>query len=195
MISCSSCGTENQEGVRFCVRCGAEVAGAPGAGAWGAGGQAQAPPVDPAPGAYQQPETYGVPAYGWQGGPQPGRAGLLSVGETREPVMVVLFGFLTCGFYIWYWLYTVSTEIKNALGREDINPAMDLVLSIVTCGIYFIYLLYKYPQLIMEMQDRTGRPRNDISMTTLLLGIFGLGIVSVAIIQGELNNIWAASRR
>jgi CheY-like chemotaxis protein len=120
---------------------------------------------------------------------------VLRRGAPRDPLMVVLFGFLTCGIYLWYWLYTVSTEIKNALGREDINPTMDVVLSLVTCGIYFIYLLYKCPQLMLEMQDRSGKPRNDVSMTALLLGIFGLGIVSVAIIQSELNAIWEAARR
>jgi hypothetical protein len=199
MVSCSSCGAENQDGVRFCARCGTEMA--PGAGSsagssWGAGGSTQTPPASAGSpyGGYPPSDPYAVPAPGWQGASASGRAGLFSVGETRDPLMVVLFGFLTCGIYMWFWLYTTSTELKNALGREDINPTMDVVLSIVTCGFYFIYLLYKYPQLMLEMQDRVGKPRNDISMTSLLLGIFGLGIVSVAIIQSELNAIWATAR-
>lgn len=34
MISCSSCGAENVDGTRFCVRCGAGLAAAPAPGSW-----------------------------------------------------------------------------------------------------------------------------------------------------------------
>jgi hypothetical protein len=213
MIACPSCGAGNVEGTRFCVKCGTTLPTAPAPETWrqsGDLGQQQPQQGAPSggfssgsqPGGYSTPDPYAPAApSSW---PQPqamqpgyGGAGLLSIGEKREPMMVVLFTLLTCGIYGWFWLYTTVTEIKNALGREDINPGMELVLSIVTCGIYMVYLFYKYPQLMMEMQDRAGRPRNDISMTTLLLAVFGLGIVSIAIMQSELNNIWdsAAARR
>jgi hypothetical protein len=217
MIACPSCGAGNVEGTRFCVKCGTTLPTAPAPETWRQSGdlgqqQPQQPQGAPSggfapgsqPGGYQTPDPYAPAApSGWpQQQPQamqPGynTAGLFAIGEKREPMMVVLFTILTCGIYGWFWLYTTVTEIKNALGREDINPGMELVLSIVTCGIYMIYLFYKYPQLMMEMQDRAGRPRNDISMTTLLLAVFGLGIVSIAIMQSELNNIWdsAAARR
>jgi hypothetical protein len=218
MIACPSCGAGNVEGTRFCVKCGTTLPTAPAPETWrqsGDLGQQQPPQQQGAPsggfgsqpGGYQTPDPYAPSApSGWPQQPQQpqsmqqsygGGAGLFSIGEKREPMMVVLFAILTCGIYGWFWLYTTITEIKNALGREDINPGMELVLSIVTCGIYMVYLFYKYPQLMMEMQDRAGRPRNDISMTTLLLAVFGLGIVSIAIMQSELNNIWdaAASRR
>ena len=215
MIACPSCGAGNVEGTRFCVKCGTTLPTAPGPESWrqsGDLGQQQQPSGGTpsggfAPGSqpsgYSTPDPYAPAAQSsWSQQPQamqPGynAAGLFAIGEKREPMMVVLFTLLTCGFYGWYWLYTSITEIKNALGREDINPGMELVLGIVTCGIYMIYLFYKYPQLMLEMQDRAGRPRNDISMMSLLLAIFGLGIVSIAIMQSELNNIWdaAAARR
>lgn len=122
-----------------------------------------------------------------------GGAGLAALGEKRDPAMVIVFTLITCGFYGLWWWYTVATEIKNALNRQEMNPALDIVLSIVTCGIYFIYLSYKYPQLMMEMQDRVGMGRNDISMLTLLLSVFGLQIVSAFMIQTELNKIWDAA--
>jgi len=215
MIACPSCGAGNVEGTRFCVKCGTTLPATPAPETWrqsGDLGQQQGAPSggfapDPQQqqqqqgGGYQTPDPYAPAAASWPQQPQAmqqgyGGAGLYSVGEKRDPMMVVLFTFLTCGIYGWYWIYTVITEIKNSLGREDINPAMELILGIVTCGIYMIYIFYKYPQLMLEMQDRAGRPRNDISMTSLLLAIFGLGIISIAIMQGELNNIWdAASRR
>lgn len=216
MIACPSCGAGNVEGTRFCVKCGTTLpTSAPAPETWrqsGDLGQQQPSQGAPSggfssgsqPGGYSTPDPYAPAApSGWPQQPQSmqqsygGGAGLLAIGEKREPMMVVLFTILTCGIYGWFWIYTTATEIKNALGRDDINPGMEVVLSIVTCGIYMVYLFYKYPQLMLEMQDRAGRPRNDISMTSLLLGVFGLGIVSIAIMQSELNNIWdaAAARR
>ncbi len=209
MIPCPSCGAENADGTRFCVKCGTTLSAAPSPESWRAPSGdlnqtrlSDPPPVsDPQPevppvgggvgvGGYQPSDPFAAPAPVWQPGASAGHMGLMSVGERREPVQVVIFLFLTCGLYgIWWW-YTVITEIKNALNRQDINPGTEIVLALVTCGLYGIYLYYKYPQLMLEMQDRAGRPRNDISMTSLLLAIFGLGIVSIAIMQSELNNIW-----
>ncbi len=211
MIACPSCGAGNVEGTRFCVKCGTTLPTAPAPESWrqsgDLGSQQGAPSGGFAPGSqpggYQTPDPYAPAApSAWPQQPQamqPGynAAGLFSIGEKRDPMMVVLYTLLTCGIYgIWWWYQTI-TEIKNALGREDINPGMELILAIVTCGLYGIYLYYKYPQLMLEMQDRAGRPRNDISMMALLLAIFGLAIVSIPIMQSELNNIWdaAAARR
>jgi hypothetical protein len=127
--------------------------------------------------------------------PRPG-GGLTAIGEKREPAMVIVFGILTCGIYLYYWIFQTSTEIKNALGgREDINPTMDIVLTIVTCGLYAIYLFYRYPQLLLELQDRTRQPRNDISTISIILAVVGLGIVSIFMIQTELNKVWDAGSR
>jgi hypothetical protein len=215
MIACPSCGAGNVEGTRFCVKCGTTLPSTPAPESWrqsGDLGQQQGAPSggfapdpqqqQPAGGGYQTPDPYAqqsAPAWGESAGmmqQQPyGRAGLLSVGEKRDPMMVVLFTFLTCGIYALFWWYSVITEIKNALGREDINPGMEIILVFVTCGIYGFYLYYKYPLLMLEMQDRAGRARNDISMTTLLLAIFGLAVISIPIMQSELNNIWDAAAR
>lgn len=224
MNQCPSCGAENVGEARFCVKCGTPLSPAPPPESWrsssplnssplsGASDPLNNPPYGtPNPSSGYQPSTPYTPpppqsnlapTYGWQQdaplpGMQPsGRYGLLFTGERREPVMVLIFSLLTCGIYMFYWWYTVGTEIKNALNREDINPSLDIILSLVTCGLYTLYLFYKYPKLMTEMQERVGMPRNDVSTTSLILAIFGLGIVSVLIIQSELNNIWnAASRR
>ncbi len=105
---------------------------------------------------------------------------------------VLLLTLFTCGIYGWVWWFSVATDVKNALRREDINPGMELVLSFVTCGIYMIFLYYKYPQLMLEMQDRVRMPRNDISTVSLLLGIF-FPLAAIFIIQTELNKIWDAA--
>lgn len=153
--------------------------------------QQQQPYGTPGYGAPQQP--YGMQPGGYPGGGYAGAGGLLAVGEKRDPIMVIVFTIITCGIYGLWWMYTYGTEVKNSLGRQDLNPGTDLVIGLVTCGIWStIAFWYKYPKLIMEMQQRVGLPPNDMSMMTLLLGIF-FAPASLYIIQTELNKIWDAA--
>jgi hypothetical protein len=194
MIFCTKCGKANDDAARLCHNCGAMF-----------GGQASSTPfqtADPSSvGAQPQPQ----PGHSWSTPPQPGPpwqsmqpspigGGLLAAGEKREPALVIVFTLLTCGIYIFYWWYATGTEIKNALGREEMNPALDLLLGIITCGVYYIYLSYRDPQLILLMQDRVGLPRNDITIISLVLYLV-FAPVSLFLIQTELNKIWDASQK
>jgi uncharacterized membrane protein YidH (DUF202 family) len=188
MIFCTTCGQQNDDAARNCTNCGAPFGGqggtTPFATAPPGGSQQQAG----APGGWATP-PYGDPAQGIQPSTS-GRAGLYAVGEKRDPILVLVLALVTCGIYGIYEIYKVSSEIRDALGRQDVNPTMDIVLGIVTCGLYFIYLAYRYPQLILEMQDRVRLPRNDISLVSIILAICGLSMVSLFMIQTELNKIW-----
>jgi hypothetical protein len=138
------------------------------------------------------PQPYGMQPGGYAGG-APAGGGLMGVGQKREPGMVILYTFLTCGIYGIWWLVTYAGEVKGALGRHDLNPGMDLLIGIVTCGIWStISFWYKYPKLIPELQQRVGLPPTDISTMTLVLGIF-FAPASMYIIQTELNKIWDAA--
>jgi hypothetical protein len=186
MIYCTKCNQPNADDARSCFNCGQPFTGQGGS----------TPFTTPAGQQQQQQTPWGTPAYGAPMQQRPGGGGVSAIGEKRDPVMVLVYTFLTCGIYLYFWLHATSTDFKNALGgREDINPTLDVVLSIFTCGLYFIYLLYKYPQLILELQDRTSQPRNDISTISIVLGIVGLGIVSIFMIQTELNKVWDAAAR
>jgi hypothetical protein len=246
MVYCTSCSSENNDGTKFCTKCGAPLASAASGGSSGgldnapssSTGQGDSGPLgaetiysppsssatssgsssggasydpyaapnnpygsDPygAPSSATSGSAYGDQAYGSGGSPYPmqqagyGGGGLFSIGEKRDPILVLVLTLVTCGIYGIYWWNVSITEIKNSLGREDINPAMELLLGFVTCGIYFIYLYYKYPQLLLEMQDRVRLPRNDISLISILLTVFGLGLVSIFMIQTEMNKIWDAA--
>jgi len=194
MIFCTNCGQQNDDAARTCVNCGAAFGGQGGTTPF-----TTAPPPGtstqqpPAPGAWANP-TYGDPSQGMQQ-QAAGQPGLYSAGEKRDPIMVLVLTFVTCGIYGIYEIYKVSTEMRDALGRQDINPTLDVVLGLFTCGLYFIYLAYRYPQLLLEMQDRVRLPRNDISLISIILAVCGLSVVSIFMIQTELNKIWDASGR
>ena len=155
------------------------------------------PPVDPRVNWQEAANPYNAAGYGAGSAPLQSWAGsvggLFAIGEKRDPVMVLVFTLLTCGIYGWYWWFVTATDVKNALRREDINPTMELVLGFVTCGIYLMFMYYKYPQLMLEMQDRVRMPRNDLSTVSLLLGIF-FPLAAMLILQTELNKIWDAAR-
>jgi hypothetical protein len=199
MIFCNNCGKANDDAARICHNCGAwfggqgsatpfQNAAPPSAGAEQAQQpqQAQPPPVN----SWSNPQP-GAPWQGMQ--PAFGGSGLMAPGEKREPVLVLLLPIVTCGIYIFYWWYVTGTEIKNALGREDINPGLDLLLGILTCGIYYIYLSYRDSQMLLLLQDRAGLPRNDISIISLVIYLV-FAPVTLFLIQTELNKIWDASR-
>lgn len=70
MTSCPSCGGENVDGARFCVKCGATLASAPAPESWRASGDLNTPTADqPNPtsgastGGYTPPSYQNYPTY------------------------------------------------------------------------------------------------------------------------------------
>lgn len=109
-------------------------------------------------------------------------------GEVRNPMQVWILSLVTCGFYGLYWWYTMGTELKNYLGREEINPVMDLVICLV-CGFYAFYLPIKYGKIIQEAQIRAGMSQAQDQGVTFLLFQFLCGF-GYAKMQEEMNKIW-----
>ena len=110
----------------------------------------------------------------------------------RHPALVLCLSLLTCGIYGFIWLWQVETELKNELGREDLNPTLDVLLTIVTFGLWGIYLAYRLPGDIAKVQRRRGATASDLSLVSLVLAITGFWFVSLALCQHELNLAWRA---
>jgi len=111
-------------------------------------------------------------------------------GEIREPMTVWLLSLVTCGLYGIYWWYTMMTELKNYLGKEEINPTMDVVIMLF-CGLYGLYLPIKYGAYIQEAQQRAGMANAEDQGVMFLLFGFLCGFHYVKM-QEELNKIWQA---
>ena len=111
--------------------------------------------------------------------------------KIRNPIVVLLLSFVTCGIYSWFVVYQLCNEIREFNGDQNINPALEIILCIVTCGLYPIYWCYKYSKMILDMQQRTGVAMpNDISIIALILSIFGLFMISLMLMQTEINKVW-----
>jgi hypothetical protein len=111
-------------------------------------------------------------------------------GERRDVLVTLLLMFLTCGIYGLVVLYRMGGEINRHLGRNELNPGMDLLLTFLTCGFWSWYVLYRYPKALQDLIREEGGPATDLVLPCMLFAFFGLGIVSLLILQGELNKHW-----
>ena len=109
-------------------------------------------------------------------------------GEVRNPTTVWLLCLFTCGFYAIYWWYLIGNELKNYLGKEDLNPTMDIIICFV-CSFYLYYLPIKYGKLIQEAQQRAGMANAEDQGMSFLIWSFicGLGYKKM---QEEINKVW-----
>lgn len=110
-------------------------------------------------------------------------------GTLRNPIMVVFLSIITCGIYTLFWMYSFASELKLYLSDETINPGVDLLFSIL-CFPYFYYWVYKYSKLVESAQEKAAMTKDDNATLNIILSIFGLGLVSMAILQSSANKIW-----
>ena len=106
-------------------------------------------------------------------------------------VCVLFFPYITCGIYAIVWLVQLVNDL-NAAAKEPnaTSGGVVFLLSIVTCGIYMLYWMYKAGELVNKAKMLRGRPTDGSNgILYLVLSIFGLGIVSYALIQNELNQL------
>ena len=173
MAFCPNCGSNVPDGTKFCPTCGAQVNM----------NTAPTPPQQP----YAQPGAN--PGYAPQGGNQPGG---ITFGQRNIAVAIIL-SIVTCGIYGIYWLIKVVDEINEAAGEPNgTSGIVVFLLSIVTCGIYMFYWLYKAGEKLNTAKSMRGLPTDSSAgIIYLVLAIFGLSIVSYALIQSELNKIAA----
>ncbi|MBQ8823870.1 MAG: DUF4234 domain-containing protein [Ruminococcus sp.] len=107
----------------------------------------------------------------------------------RSIGLCILFSIITCGIYGLYWLYKLTEETNYLSGDTNATSGgIVIILSIVTCGIYGWYWLYKQGERIDRIKTMHNMPPSNSSLVYLLLGIFGLAIISYAIMQNEINN-------
>ena len=102
----------------------------------------------------------------------------------REIALCIIFTLLTCGIYGIYWMIVINDDVNEIVGdREATSGGMVFLFSLLTCGIYGLYWLYSMGTKI----DGVNGGSNS-GILYVILGIFGLGIVSYAIMQDNINN-------
>ncbi|MCL1999620.1 MAG: DUF4234 domain-containing protein [Turicibacter sp.] len=108
--------------------------------------------------------------------------------EKRSIAVAIILAFVTCGIYVLYWQYKLYESLYRANNLPS-TAGVDLLLSIVTCGIYAIYMMYKMGKLESQAFATHDLGEKDEALLYVILSVFGLAIVSMAIIQSNINTL------
>lgn len=99
----------------------------------------------------------------------------------RNIVSIVVLSIITCGIYYLFAWYEVMSDINYESGESN-SAALDIILTFITCGIWGVYAYYKYSQKLA----RVGA--EDSSTITTILALFGLSLISLCILQTNIND-------
>lgn len=110
--------------------------------------------------------------------------------QQRSVATVVIFSIITCGIYLFYWYYVTMRDLNAYLDVSDMDSGIELIL-VIFVPFYAIYWLYKYAKRASDAHAKAGLSIKDDSVIILLLSIFGLGVVSVAILQSTINEAYS----
>ncbi|OXA94848.1 DUF4234 domain-containing protein [Flavobacterium hercynium] len=105
-----------------------------------------------------------------------------------DPIMVLVFGFLTCGLYLIYWNIKVA-EVFNAVAEKEVvsQPIAIFAGCCMPVNIYFYYLAGK--EALPKVYERTGELQKDQSTLLIVLGFF-FPIAAAMIVQGDINRLY-----
>ena len=108
----------------------------------------------------------------------------------RSVGMCVFLSIITCGIYALYWMVVLTDDSTEVTGRGTTTGGMALLFTFITCGIYSFYWNYKMGQKLDDARMERGIPTGSQGILYLVLSIFGLSIVSYALMQNELNRYY-----
>jgi len=111
--------------------------------------------------------------------------------EKRNIALAIVLSIVTFGIYGLYWLYTMTEDVHRLVGRQTTaSGGLVVLFSLITCGLYLLYWLYKMGESISEAKEVRGmRAENSAGIIYIVLSVFGLAIVSEALIQSSINDI------
>lgn len=108
----------------------------------------------------------------------------------RSVGVAILLSILTCGIYAIYWEISLVNDVNRVTHNENATSGgMTFLLSLVTCGIYWLFWLYKSGQMIDDYRVSIGKSSSNKGILNIVLSLFGLGIVALAIIQSDVNDL------
>ena len=110
--------------------------------------------------------------------------------EQKNIAVCIILSIITCGIYGYYWLYTLTEDMKTLSGdTTGASGGMAIILTIVTCGIYQLYWMYKQGERLDTVKTQRGLPSSNSGIIYLILSLVAMYIISYALIQNEINKL------
>lgn len=114
----------------------------------------------------------------------------MGVVKKRDLVLAIVLSLVTCGFYGIYWTISLVNEVNYICDEpEAMSGAMVFLLSLVTCGVYMMIWFYNAGGRLDRAKSAVGLYPSNSGTLYCILPLFGLGIVTMALIQSEVNNL------
>ncbi len=99
----------------------------------------------------------------------------------------ILLSFVTFGVYLIYWEYLL---VKNTrVIKNDESSCTKEMLCLVLVPFYSLYWWFTRGKLVKDEFASHGYSVTGNEIAYLVLGIFGLGIISMAIMQNDFNSL------
>ena len=109
----------------------------------------------------------------------------------RSIVSSIVLTLVTFGIYGLYWQSKQMATLNAWLKRDEYSFWLCFFLSLLTCRTFGIYYEYKMANGINEVRAAEGKwVDSSLAVLSVLLTIFGLGMVSRAIQQEHVNNLY-----
>jgi hypothetical protein len=117
----------------------------------------------------------------------PVSAGVLDYNEAYcDIVKHILLSLLTCGVWLFIWIYKTTKALNKAPDSEQYDPTKKLLLCMFV-PLYIIYWIYKHGIKIDKLNAFAGRSERNATLF-LILGIF-IPIVAVILMQDNINKL------
>lgn len=109
--------------------------------------------------------------------------------KQRNIALCIIFTIITCGIYGIYWFICLSNDANTVSQTAGTSGGMAFLLTMITCGIYGLYWMYKQGEKIDFANKNRGIESSNSGVLYLVFAIFGLGIVSYALMQNSINKL------
>lgn len=114
----------------------------------------------------------------------------MGVVKKRDIVLPIILSIVTCGLYSIYWIISLVNEVNYICDEpEAMSGGVVFLLSLVTCGVYMIIWFYNAGGRLDRAKSAVGLPPSNSGTIYCVLSLFGLSIVTLALIQSEVNNL------
>ncbi|GMK40291.1 hypothetical protein PCCS19_33470 [Paenibacillus sp. CCS19] len=107
----------------------------------------------------------------------------------RNIAVSIILTLVTCGIYGIYWFIVLTNDVGKLSGDHNFTGGKHFLLTLVTCGIWSYVWAYRVGKQVAEAQRQRGMMTSDNSILYLVLNFFGLGIVTYAIVQSDVNRL------